>query len=521
MKQQPTRLAFAAFVVLLDHGRAFQPLTHLRPAAIVRVPTAPLFGLMDEINSDAFDLMSPSNDAETEVEMNDSFEVFLAELVFSTNDPRVDIMNKFDVAGNPEFVQWLESKVENSQDPEERVALKDLLEIVVDITTRIEVNKLADERAAAEGSAGDDQLDDEAVEAGRKMTNAEVLKKATQIQTQSTDEIEATKTKKTFYDADLTPEIRLSYEKMVKTVLPPYKPGDSPASIVFKHYEQFDAQFVKVLNERAEQGDDDSKVVLEALATEQKRKISNASETLQSVLSMGEPMKMEGAVVKAAREGKIDEAFLLLLEANAQQAEAAGASGPAQLMQRLRKRSIEEKDKQASSKEIVLIRKLLRTEDAGDREKILEDAFTPRETLLVPGTAENAQKAMEGEAPEQEKPLPDVPPPEFINACKAVLLNFGNLGSDDESRGDLATRIKKLAAEAEVVATRIYGKGMTVKEQQDKVWDEQTTSIFDLERMEIEAERNGETAPWANPNADDDMFMPGFDQDGRMQVGGS
>jgi hypothetical protein len=61
--------------------------------------------------------------------------------------------------------------------------------------------------------------------------------------------------------------------------------------------------------------------------------------------------------------------------------------------------------------------------------------------------------------------MPDVPPPVFINACKAVLLNFGNLGTDD-NRGDLATRIKLLASEAEVVATRIYGKGMTLREQQ-------------------------------------------------------
>jgi hypothetical protein len=140
----------------------------------------------------------------------------------------------------------------------------------------------------------------------------------------------------------------------------------------------------------------------------------------------------------------------------------------------------------------------------------------------VAGTAENAKKALDGQAPDQNKPLPDVPPPDFINACKAVLINFGNLGSDDENRGDLASRIKKLAGEAEVVATRIYGKGMTTREQQDQMWEQQTTSIFDLETMELEAERNGEMAPWANPNtANDDMFMPGFDKNGRMQIGGT
>jgi len=124
---------------------------------------------------------------------------------------------------------------------------------------------------------------------------------------------------------------------------------------------------------------------------------------------------------------------------------------------------------------------------------------------------------MEGERPEESKPMPDVPPPDFINACKAVLLNFGNLSSDDD-RGDLSTRIKTIAAEAEVVATRIYGKGMTVREQQDRMWKEKTTSIFDLETLEIEAEKRGETAPWANPDNDD--ILPGFDKDGRMKIGG-
>lgn len=140
-------------------------------------------------------------------------------------------------------------------------------------------------------------------------------------------------------------------------------------------------------------------------------------------------------------------------------------------------------------------------------------------SLQVAGTAENAAKAMEGEIPNQEeKPMPDVPPPDFINTCKAVLLNFGNLGTDDD-RGDLGTRIKALASEAEVVATRIFGKGMTLREQQDRAWKEETTSIFDLERMEMEAEQMGEVAPWANPDANDDM-MPGFDMDGKMKIGG-
>lgn len=136
------------------------------------------------------------------------------------------------------------------------------------------------------------------------------------------------------------------------------------------------------------------------------------------------------------------------------------------------------------------------------------------------GNAANAARAMDdlGEMAEEEKPMPEVPPPDFINACKAVLLNFGNLSSDDD-RGDLASRIKQIANEAEVVATRIYGKGMSLREQQDRMWKEQTTSIFDLETLEIDAEQRGETAPWANENNDD--ILPGFDASGKMKIGGT
>lgn len=310
----------------------------------------------------------------------------------------------------------------------------------------------------------------------------------------------------------------MSYDDMCKKVLPPYKPGDTPGSIVFAYYDQFDAQFIKVLKERADNGETEAQTVLDALSVEQEKRMTVATESIKEVLQMGDPMRMEGRIVKLAREGKVDEPFLLLLEANANQAATAGATGPAELMKRLGNRAMEEKDKQTSTKEIKLLRQLLRTDETSERETLLEDAFTPKDSLIVPGTAENAAKAAEGEVPDEEKPMPEVPPPDFINACKAVLLNFGNLSSDDD-RGDLSARIRQIAAEAEAVATRIYGKGMSLREQQDRAWKEQTTSIFDLETLEIEAERMGEVAPWANENGDD--ILPGFDVDGKMKIGGS
>lgn len=509
-----------ASLLLIEGARAFAVPSFISGKTSSRQPK-PIFGILDEINSDAFSLGGNSNEG-TPI-ARDDFEIFLGDLVFSTNDPRVDIMNNYEQATSDEFMSWMEKKAEKSNDPEERLALKDLLEMIVDVKRKVEISKMAEERKAREAEVAEAERIEEAeaeAEAGRQMSNTDVLRKAAAINSAGTKkDVEESKEKKSFYDQELTPEIRMSYEDTLKKLLPPYKPGDTAESLVQANYDKFDAQFVKVLNERATGGEEGSIKLLEALSVEQRNRIAAATESLKSVLALGDPMKMEGALVKMGREGKIDEPFLLLLEANETQARDAGATGPAQLMKRLRMRAAEEKDKQVTSKEIRLIRKLLRAENSQAREKLLEDAFTPKENLLVAGTPENAMKAFDGEQPEQEKPMPDVLPPDFINACKAVTINFGNLEYDDD-RGDLASRIKQIAAEAEVVATRIYGQGMSLRDQQDRAWKEQTTSIFDLEKMELEAEARGEHAPWTNPDADDDMLLPGFDAQGKMKIGG-
>ncbi|KAL7540813.1 hypothetical protein ACHAXR_010401 [Thalassiosira sp. AJA248-18] len=490
----------------------------------------PLRGIMDEVNSDAFDLSDLlKNDDDGEPsgsEMEKAYEMFLGQLVFSANDPRIDIMDNYDLVVDPQWMTWLKNKISNTRDIEEKMALQDLSDMIVDVKKRVDLSQAAEERAAKEAEELEKKriaAAEAEMEEGRTMSGTDLLKKAAKVDAGGVvnEMDDEAKVKQTFYEKELTPEVRLSYEDMCSQVLPPYKAGDTPASIVFNYYDQFDAQFIKVLNERAMNGDADSQAVLDALAAEQNLRVNAATLNIKEVLSKGEPMRMEGAIVKLAKEGKIDEPFLLLLEANADQAMAAGATGPAQLMTKLRERAMAEKDKQSASKEIKLLRQLLREPDSNKREELLTEAFTPKEALIVPGTAANMAAANDefGEPNEEEKPMPEVPPPDFINCCKAVMLNFGNLNIDEE-RGDLSVQIKLIASEAEVVATRIYGKGMSAKEQQDRAWKEQTTSIFDLETLEIEAERRGETAPWANPDGGDELF-PGFGPDGKMSIGGS
>ena len=63
---------------------------------------------------------------------------------------------------------------------------------------------------------------------------------------------------------------------------------------------------------------------------------------------------------------------------------------------------------------------------------------------------------------------------------------------------------------------------MSSREQQDRAWDKTSTSIFDLEQMELEEMSRGGAAPWAKDSEEDAGFdMPGFGPDGKMRIGGS
>ena len=60
---------------------------------------------------------------------------------------------------------------------------------------------------------------------------------------------------------------------------------------------------------------------------------------------IGRPDFMEAEIITMARKGEVDEALILLLEANAQQAEKAGAAGPAEVLRKLIKKASEEREK--------------------------------------------------------------------------------------------------------------------------------------------------------------------------------
>ena len=92
------------------------------------------------------------------------------------------------------------------------------------------------------------------------MSGANVLRKAGKVDQSGMDNNTEDEAKEIifFYDKVLTGEVRMRNESMAKRVLPPYKPRDTPATIVFKLYSQFDNQFIEILRERVNNGNSDA-----------------------------------------------------------------------------------------------------------------------------------------------------------------------------------------------------------------------------------------------------------------------
>jgi hypothetical protein len=139
----------------------------------------PLFGILDEVMGDDYNLMGSevlgSDDSGMNNEQVAAYEIFLGDLVFSTNDPRLDIVENYEQATDPLFMDWMEQKAANSNDPEERMALRDLFDMIKDIIRKQEVNRLTQERQEKEAAVAEEErfaIADAEAEAGMQLSNA-------------------------------------------------------------------------------------------------------------------------------------------------------------------------------------------------------------------------------------------------------------------------------------------------------------------------------------------------------------
>ncbi|CAM9090220.1 unnamed protein product [Phaeothamnion confervicola] len=448
------------------------------------------------------------------------YDRFLGELVFSSSDVRDDVLRNFDRATDPDFLSWLGSKADSSSDIEERLALRSLKDVIEKVA-----EKVAEAAASVPIDVTSDDVDedsDDATAAGAvpgapsvRKSNAEITAEMRRLQGVGAGIAEAAAQAES--DAAMGPfeglpeKVRGSYEKMLQGLLE--RPmGQSLEDAVEANYERCDVQFLTLLRQKiagldggagAAAAAADLQAVVDCVNTAMQRRMASATARLSSILAAGDPARMEAAVGALAKKGNVDEALLLLLTANIQQAEAAGAAGPAQLLRRLQARAQRELDNKVEP-EKRLVRQLLRTEDGAARETMLKDAFRPRAKLVLAGGKETSEE-------------PEVTPPRFIAVVRNLLLNFGNANSADPSFG---AKLDAIITEAEKVATELFGESQSAQDMQDRAWKDGTLSVWDLEKYENQAELAGQEAPWMN-NKYDTMLPKNFNEKGEWNIGGS
>jgi hypothetical protein len=449
----------------------------------------------------------------------ETYDAFLGQLIFSPNDPADDILSNIDTAADEGFRKWLDNRIKGTADLEERAALRSLLDLVNKIVAKVEeAAALAPPEVAMQEDAGTGgAIEAEFTEvspASTPRTAAEVLSEVRRMQGIDAAPIQegqdGGEEQVPMSPSGIPLAVRRSYEQVIRSILE-RSAGNSFDEAIDENYNKVDKQFLEILLEmvdeaRAGESEWSEEVLIQirdGVNMAMQRRVQQTTERLQKILTSGPPPAMEKTIAEMAKSGEVDDALVLLMEANAMQAEKAG-SPAAQVMRRLAQCVQKELDAKVEP-EKKLLRQLLRAEGPEERKELFKIAFRPKAKLALPGGGETSE-------------MPDVQPPAFIKLLMNLKLNFGNIGVSEK---EFSAKVEDMILEAEAVATEFFGESIDAREQQDRMWKDGGVSVFDLEKMEDEALMRGEQAPWAN-DAYDDM-LPGLKKgpgEGEFLIGG-
>merc|ERR1719291_809660 len=308
-----------------------------------------------------------------------------------------------------------------------------------------------------------------------------------------------------------------TYGLMLKALLETEKDLSDEISA---NYGMVDYRFLQDLDAHISTADSTQLLRLEAIKTavtdEMQKRMAEAAQTLKEIVSSPTPVVMEGRMAALARQGRVDDALLQLLEANLQQAREAGEAGKAAVtaLSSLQKRVQTELDTKIEPR-MLLLRQLLRMDSKPARLSLLKQKMKPKEsTKVVIATTLEAQSQDE---PEDLKP--EIDPRELSQAISELKLRFGNV--DEQFDTGFVAKLDAVAAEAEEVALELAGgREITAKEQQDMMWNQGTVSVWDLEAVEEEAHQNNGYAVWEPEGqkivqADNEARLRGIQQQGQ------
>ena len=247
---------------------------------------------------------------------------------------------------------------------------------------------------------------------------------------------------------DLAPEGEIissnTYGLMLTTLL---KTNESIAGQISANYGLIDYAFLQRLDEAVAEGKPDMKERLEeikgAVNAEMASRMQAAAEAMRDLVTSPTPIVMEGKIAALARQGRLDDALLQLLQANLEQAEAAGeqGKGAVQVITRLQTRVQQELDEKLAP-EAKLLRRLLRMDDAEARKKLLREKMQPKKgtSIVLAGVTKEQEEAAKDTKPE-------ISPRMVAKAIEQIKRRFGNV--DETYDTGFVSRLEAIASEAE------------------------------------------------------------------------
>lgn len=387
----------------------------------------------------------------------DENEILLAELRFSEPSMLPSIVQSNLDRLDEDFYTYLESQISASADLEERNTLRTLRDAITDI-----MKQLLDSMSS-QGNANDSS--------------------------------------KTAIDVnDPTDVAQATYDQLINTMINSRDPDDNEALKIAVNvsYEQIDMTLLERLQERISLGGENSSALIElqeCINNTMNERIAIAAESVKTVLAAGDPTVMKKEVDALARKGRIDDAFILLLQANLEQANKAGARTAIEVLTLILKHASSVKEI-ILDPEVKLIRSLLRTEDKVARKKMLKDALEPmRSVATVDGDVMSTVK-VDGR--------------KFVVALRKLIEEFGNV---DEK---FILKLSEIGEESEAVARDIFEmEDKDVQDLQDEAFHKRSVSIWDLERIEMEEEVKGGKAAWEGQLGN---IPEGFGEDGKLTI---
>ncbi len=192
-------------------------------------------------------------------------------------------------------------------------------------------------------------------------------------------------------------------------------------SVVVLQYERIDFRMLELLEERIAAADTDSKrralkEVLECITDEMNVRVTAAASRLEDLFKTQggiEAMKMK--LIKLADAGGLDEAFVLLLKNNQERAQKAGNEAVASMLTQLVKAVTEILERQLPP-ELKLLRKLLRSDSRDARVDMLMAALKKGKAVAMGDGTMSSGVKVDGK--------------KFVEALRKLIEQYGNVDKD-------------------------------------------------------------------------------------------